>query len=60
MRRFLADAGAHSIRIPYRSNRCIIFNSTLFHETDRFMFVDAYEHRRINITLLYGVGLPQT
>jgi tetratricopeptide (TPR) repeat protein len=60
MRRFLADAGAHSIRIPYRSNRCIIFNSTLFHETDRFMFVDAYEHRRINITFLYGIGLPPT
>lgn len=57
IRRFLADASAHSIRIPYRSNRCIIFDSTLFHETDRFSFVDAYELRRVNITLLYGVGL---
>jgi tetratricopeptide (TPR) repeat protein len=60
IRRFLTDAGARSIRVPYRSNRCVIFNSTLFHETDRFAFVDAYEHRRINITLLYGVGLPTT
>jgi hypothetical protein len=60
IRRFLADVGAGSIRVPYRSNRCVILNSTLFHETDRFAFVDAYEHRRINIILLYGVGLSTT
>jgi hypothetical protein len=57
IRRFLADSGARKIRVPYRCNRCVIFNSTLFHETDRFAFADAYEHRRINITLLYGIGL---
>jgi tetratricopeptide (TPR) repeat protein len=58
IRRFLADAGARSVRVPYRSNRCVIFNSALFHETDRFAFADAYEHRRINVTFLYGIGLP--
>jgi tetratricopeptide (TPR) repeat protein len=57
IRRFLADASARSVHVPYRSNRCVIFNSTLFHETDRFAFTDTYEHRRINVTFLYGMSL---
>lgn len=42
------------MRIPYRANRAVVFNSDLFHETDQFTFKDEYESRRINITLLYG------
>ena len=57
IRKFLSRSGAKSIRVPYRENRCVIFNSTLFHETDRFEFNDAYEDRRINVTFLYGKGL---
>lgn len=57
IRKFLTDAGARSIRVPYRENRCVIFNSTLFHETDQFEFNDAYQDRRINVTFLYGKGL---
>ena len=57
IRRFLSQSGAKAIRIPYRANRCVLFNSTLFHETDRFEFNDAYEDRRVNVTLLYGKGL---
>ena len=57
IRRFLSESGAKSIRVPYRENRCVMFNSTLFHETDRFAFNDAYQDRRINVTLLYGKGL---
>lgn len=54
MRAFLASAGARAIKVPYRSNRAVIFDSNLFHETDRIDFRDGYENRRINITLLYG------
>jgi Tfp pilus assembly protein PilF len=57
IRRFLSQSGAKAIRIPYRANRCVVFNSTLFHETDRFEFNDAYPDRRVNVTLLYGKGL---
>jgi tetratricopeptide (TPR) repeat protein len=57
IRRFLAETRAEAVTVPYRSNRCLIFNSTLFHETDQFEFRDAYEHRRINVTLLFGKGL---
>ena len=54
MRKFLADNHAKPVRIAYRQNRALVFNSDLFHETDRIVFREGYENRRINITLLYG------
>jgi tetratricopeptide (TPR) repeat protein len=54
MRSFLRDAGAEAITVPYRANRAVIFDSDLFHETDRIQFQDGYENRRINVTFLYG------
>ncbi|PKL79762.1 MAG: hypothetical protein CVV27_01300 [Candidatus Melainabacteria bacterium HGW-Melainabacteria-1] len=46
--------GLDPIRVPYRQNRAVIFDSRLFHATDNFRFRDDYLMRRINITLLYG------
>ena len=40
--------------IPYRENRMVIFNSNLFHETDKYSFKEGYENRRINVTMLFG------
>ena len=40
--------------IPYKENRAIVFNSNLFHETDKYEFKEGYENRRINVTLLFG------
>ena len=54
MRRFLRENEAEAVRVPYRQNRALVFNSDLFHETDRIAFRPGYENRRINITLLYG------
>ena len=54
MRKFLADNHAKPVRIAYRQNRALVFNSDLFHENDRIVFREGYENRRINITLLYG------
>ncbi len=54
IRRFLEQHDSGSVRVPYRCNRAVIFNSDLFHETDRFLFRDSYECRRINITMLFG------
>ncbi|ALA59638.1 tetratricopeptide repeat protein [Nitrospira moscoviensis] len=51
---WLKESGAQAIRIPYRANRAVVFNSDLFHETDEIHFKDEYLNRRINITLLYG------
>jgi hypothetical protein len=54
---WLNEVGAQAIRIPYRANRAVVFNSDLFHETDEISFKDDYRSRRINITLLYGYRL---
>ncbi|HEX7967941.1 MAG TPA: hypothetical protein VF502_06955, partial [Stellaceae bacterium] len=55
IRDFLARNGAKSVTGPYRANRAVIFDSDLFHETDKITFSEGYLNRRINITLLYGV-----
>jgi len=54
IRSFLKQSGAKSTAVPYRENRAVIFDSDLFHETDKIDFAEGYENRRINITLLYG------
>ena len=54
---WLKQVGAQAIKIPYRANRAVVFNSDLFHETDDISFKDEYLSRRINITLLYGYRL---
>jgi hypothetical protein len=54
IRDFLASSGAKSITVPHRANRAVIFDSDLFHETDRITFKEGYINRRINITMLYG------
>lgn len=59
IRRFLKDSGANAIRIPHRGNRAAIFDSTLFHETHDIDFHPGYENRRINVTFVYGRGMPK-
>ena len=54
IRSFLAQSGARAMTVPYRANRAVIFDSDLFHETDRIAFKGGYTNRRVNITLLYG------
>ena len=54
IREFLSRRRARAIRVPYRQNRAIIFNSDLFHATEAVRFKPDYESHRINITLLYG------
>lgn len=51
---WLTSQGAKEIKIPYRANRAVLFNSDLFHETDDIAFQEGLTNRRINITLLYG------
>jgi hypothetical protein len=54
IRAFLASNGAKPVVVPHRENRAVIFDSDLFHETDKILFKDGYENRRINVTMLYG------
>ncbi len=54
IREFLKQNDASPVKVPYRANRALVFNSDLFHESDTCVFRDDYESRRINITFLYG------
>jgi tetratricopeptide (TPR) repeat protein len=51
---FLEDHGDSAIRVPYRENRAVMFDSRLFHGTDSPAFAPGYENHRINITMLFG------
>lgn len=57
MAAFCATHDSKSIRVPYRENRCVLFDSTLFHTTDELHFKPGFTNRRVNITLLFGQGL---
>lgn len=46
--------GLRATYIPYRYNRAAMFVSTKAHGTDRYQFLDTYEGRRVNMTLLFG------
>ena len=41
------------IKVPHKSNRAVIFNSKLYHVTDKMDFNDNYMDRRVNVTFLY-------
>jgi len=43
-----------NVTVPYKMNRAVIFDSALFHHTDKFNFKKGYKNRRINLTILYG------
>ena len=45
---------ANARRVPYRANRCVLFDSSLIHITDELHFKPGYENRRVNVTILYG------
>ena len=57
MQAYVEERNAQARRVPYRENRCVMFDSTLIHTTDRFTFSSGYCNRRINVTLLYGKTL---
>ena len=48
------DDGSHSktdgflpfLKVSYKENRLVLFNSNLFHETDQFHFKPGYKNRR--------------
>ena len=43
--------------VTYKANRMVMFDSQLFHETDKIRFKKGYRNRRINLTFLYGYNL---
>lgn len=59
MMAYLKANNAKAVRVPYRENRCLLFDSSLIHVTDEIHFKPGYENRRVNVTLLYGQARSQ-
>lgn len=54
IRRLLETSRPACVRIPYKANRCVIFESGLLHATDGAHFADSIRARRINVTTLFS------
>ena len=54
IRRHIESLAPIRIHIPYRANRCVVFQSTLFHASDRVRFADSFMCRRMNVTFLFS------
>lgn len=53
VRQFLQHQNAEPNIIPYRSNRAVLFQEHLFHQTDRFTFAPGFTNRRRSLTFLF-------
>ena len=54
LERLVTREGKAPVRVPYRCNRAVIFDSSLIHESGGVRFLSGYANRRINLTLLFG------
>ena len=52
--KYLKDKGSKALYIPYKYNRCVLFDSNLFHKTADINFHPGFENKRINVTMLFG------
>ncbi len=59
LERLVAAEGRAPVRVPYRCNRAVIFDSSLIHESGGVRFRSGYANRRINLTLLFGERAEQ-
>lgn len=53
-RELLQPSNFANITVKHKTNRCVLFDSSLFHQTDKYRFKQGYENGRINLTLLFG------
>ncbi len=52
--KLLEEQGAKSVYVPYKYNRCVLFDSNLFHKTADVNFLPGFDNKRINVTMLFG------
>ncbi len=53
--KMISDVGnSEFIKVPYKGNRAVLFDSKLYHATDDITFDSNYINRRINVTFLYS------
>ena len=52
---YLKKQQSKAVYIPYKYNRCVMFDSNLFHKTADVNFLPGFDNKRINVTMLFGV-----
>lgn len=52
--KFLEQKDSKAVYIPYKYNRCVLFDSNLFHKTADVNFLPGFDNKRINVTMLFG------
>jgi tetratricopeptide (TPR) repeat protein len=57
LQEYLKMNNSNPVKIPYKMNRCVVFDSAYIHNTDNLSFKNGYQNRRVNCTLLYGKQL---
>jgi len=50
----LKEKNSNAVYIPYKYNRCVLFDSNLFHKTADVNFIPGFDNKRINVTMLFG------
>lgn len=51
---YLEKQQSKAVYIPYKYNRCVMFDSNLFHKTADVNFMPGFDNKRINVTMLFG------
>jgi len=51
---YLEKQQSKAVYIPYKYNRCVMFDSNLFHKTADVNFLPGFDNKRINVTMLFG------
>jgi hypothetical protein len=49
--KLLKPANFANVTAPYRENRAVMFESALFHQTDKFRFKKGYRYGRLILAL---------
>ena len=52
--KMLAASNFSNFTVPHRTNRAVVFQSDLFHQSGEMHWAPGYSKRRINLTLLFG------
>ena len=52
--KYLEENNSNAVYIPYKYNRCVMFDSNLFHKTADVNFLPGFDNKRINVTMLFG------
>jgi hypothetical protein len=54
IKELLEPSNFANVTVKHQPNRCVMFDSALFHQTQKYRFKQGYENGRINLTLLFG------